>query len=480
MAVFSYYSIIMFLKLTSKHKKRILWAAVFLIVPAFVFWGSSTLFDGNRGAIGEIQGRPIEHRDFAPYIDQAQLHSLLNFEESRQPDFETIYSMAGDFYLLAYQAERENIKVSDREVVEHIQNMPLFQENGQFSRQVYDRIMDNIQWHLRRRFSARDFEEHIRKHLKNKKLFEKHIQVEVREQEVKDFYKTENQEAMLSYLFIPYQAWKPGVDVPREVLETFYAQNRSQFRRQSKVKVSFIRLDPGSREAENIVRKLEKISSLDELEGVSVEVSGFFSRDEPIENVGFSDQLNQMLFGLSKGEISYPVELQNNIFVFQKLEETESFFPEFTQILEEVKNAYRKNQARKHAQEVADNILEEIKTSEPENLGKFTSGEKVRFVKTDFFNYLGYIRGLGLSEKVSNLAFFTLEEGEIYQEPIFKENGIYIIRLEEKTEIDPEVFAQEKEEYYQIIRENKEMYRRFSYLSRLRDNLSFRLRPLRQ
>lgn len=468
------------MRLTEKNKKRILWAAVLIIVPSFALWGSMALRDGDERVAGEISGRSIRQTDFLPYIEQARLHWLLNLEQHQEASRQDMYSLAGNFYLLDYQAKRENIEISDQEVINYIQDMPFFQENDRFNAERYQMLMNYIQRRFGQRFTARNFEEYVRSIIRREKLFAKHINVEISPEQVKEAYIIENQKAKISYLFIPYQALKPVARISSEALKEFYLENKNIFQKKPKIKARYISLEPESEKAQAIMQKLPKVASLEEIDGVEIFETGFFAKDQPIKGVGFNPRVNQILFTLSRGNISPALNIRDEIFVFQKIEEKEASIPQFSLIKEEVEEAYRQKQAEELAQEVAENIIQEITTADKKDLSAYDSREKVKFKKTDFFKYFDYIQGLGLSQKVGDLVFFELKPGQIYPKPVFKENGIYILKLEEKTEIDSEEFAQEKDQYYRFLKEQRESFKRHNYLNQLQRDLSFRLQLTRQ
>ncbi len=461
------------MKLTNKNKKRILWVAVFIIAPSFILWGSRSLGTRDENVIGKIQDKQIKITDFTPYFEQAQIHWQLI--EQQRADTEDIYSLAGDFYLLSYQAQKENIKVTDQEVIAYIKKMPIFQENGSFSSEKYQNYLGT---RFGRAFPTRKFEEYIRYRIKREKLFANHIDVDVDEDEVKRIYVMENSKAKISYLLIPYANFKPRGNIPRETLENFYSANKDMFIKGPKIKVNYVSLEPETEKTDTIIYRLPEIESLKELTELEVIESNFFAQEQPIDNIGLNRQLNQYLFSLDQGEISFPLSIQDKILIFEKIEKKEAFLPSLSQIESDLEQAYRVSQAKKNTEKIAKEIIEKIKSTDEKDLSRYASEEMIRFGETDFFKYFDYISGVGIDESISKIAFFQLDQGEVHLKPLNMENGTYIIKLDEKTEIDLEDFAQQKDSYYQLIKENKELYQRFSLLNDLRNDLSFQLRPV--
>ncbi|MCF7873546.1 MAG: SurA N-terminal domain-containing protein [Candidatus Omnitrophica bacterium] len=465
----------MFIRLTDKHKKLILWAMVVIIVPAFVLWGSSAMRGNKENIIGKIKEKPITRDDFLPYLELAQIYFLMNADKEQTINTEDIYSLAANFYLLLYQADKESVKVSDQEVIDHIQKIPYFSPDNEFMPSKYQQFIKYLGRQMNRRFLARNFEEYVRSVLKREKLFNKHVTIKVTDQEVKKAYKIKIQEAKIAYLLIPYDLLEIDANVPSSTLKDFYQENKSLFRREKKIKVKYISLDPGSKEIENTITYLEAGNNLDDLKELDVEETDFFGVNQPIADIGFAPQINQPLFNLEKGETSPPFKIKEQVFVFQKIDEQEASVPAFSQIQDEVKKVYLKDQAESLAEKMAENIIKEVKATGNNKLKGYAKRKEIEYTKTEPFKYLNYIPGFGLSKKISDLVFFDLEEGQLYSKPLVRKNGVYVVKLLEKTDIDPDKFKAEKENYYQDLKANKEIEKRVEYLNNLRNKLSFQL-----
>jgi parvulin-like peptidyl-prolyl isomerase len=465
----------MFIKLTDKHKKRILWAMLIVIVPAFVLWGSSAMRGDKENRIGQIEQEPITRDDLMPYIELAQIYFLMNADPEQRIETQDIYRLAGNFYLLLYQADKENIKVSDQEVIEHIQEIPYFITEAEFEPGRYQQFIKYLRRRMGQRFSARNFEEYVRSVLRREKLFNKHVKTEVTDQEVEKVYKIKNQEAKINYLLIPYQAIEIDTNVPVSLLEDFYKENKDLFRRESKIKVKYVSLKPDKEENEDIISILEDTNDLEDLEEMEIKETDFFSKNQPIKDIGYAPQINQILFTLEQGQISPPFEIKEKVFIFQKVDEKKASIPSFSQIQGQVKESYLQDKKEAQAEEMAERIINEVKSTGNTNLRDYAKPKEIEFSETNFFKYSDYIQGLGLSQKISDLVFFDLEKGEVSDQALIKKNGVYIIKLVEKTAVDSDKFKEERKDYYQSLKLNKETEERINYLNNLSKKLSFQL-----
>lgn len=465
----------MFIRLTDKHKKVILWAMLIVIVPAFVLWGSSALRGDEENVIGQIEERPIKRDKFISFVELAQLYWMLNAEPDQPLEREDIYALAADFYLLLYQADKENIKVSDQEVVQYVQKMPFFITDGQFDSGKYQHFIEYVQRKMGRGFAARNFEEYVRNIIKREKLFNKHIDVTVTEEQVLEAYKIANQQAEISYLLIDYNSFNIDQNISRIQLENFYQENKDLFEVAPKIKVNYVSIDPNTEDSEAILTGLKANKDFSNLPKEEIKESDFFSKTEPIEGIGFVPEINKILFTLQSEDLSPAFRLKDKILIFKKIDETKGYTPPFSEIEAKVKEAYIKSQAKTEAEKIAAKIMKEIEATGNKNLKRYAQREEINFYQSEPFQYFNYIKGLGLSERISQLAFFELEEGQIHPEPISRKNGIYIVKLDRKTEIDQEKFRQEQEQYDQELKTRKILQERMEYLSNLQQRLNFRL-----
>ncbi len=213
-----------------RHMKKILWFLAVIIIVAFGFSGVSSLLDRKK-FIGIMAGKKISTSDFAYYEKMAKLFLLLHADESKSVGQREADALALDFLVLLWKVKQEKITVSDKEVVEYIKNN-LFSQNS-FSKESYDNFIKRISQRYNLGLSLRNFEEYMRDFIKKDKLLKKLINIEIGEEEVKDLYKKDTQEAKIAYIFIPYEKFIKNLDkeiTSRQVRE-FYEKNSSLFRR---------------------------------------------------------------------------------------------------------------------------------------------------------------------------------------------------------------------------------------------------------
>src|SRR5688500_4643973 len=136
--------------LVHKHKKLVT-IILGLIAITFATWGieSYTSMRGGREVVASVNGIDISRREFEEELQrqQDQLRQLLgqNFDtaeidtpESRRAVLERLISER----LVASEAAKANLAVSDESLVEAIHSFPAFRgSDGGFSRATYESVL---------------------------------------------------------------------------------------------------------------------------------------------------------------------------------------------------------------------------------------------------------------------------------------------------------------------------------------------------
>lgn len=157
-----------------KNQKRIYILLAIAIIPPFLFWGVMVSQEDKKmnpaTALGRIENHSISIQEYLKSYQAIQHQVALVYGEkakmiARLIDFKT---EAWDRLLLLDYAKKEKIKISDSEVVDYLQNQPIFNPNGRFDEQFYKAYTTNYL-----RISTRDFEEEIRQMLTIRKIQDK-------------------------------------------------------------------------------------------------------------------------------------------------------------------------------------------------------------------------------------------------------------------------------------------------------------------
>jgi hypothetical protein len=135
-----------------RNYKIIMWSVAVVIIPGFLIWGIGISNSGRRASLAAVVNRDgISQRDFS--------QAMYDTEQNYRKIFGEKYDeFAGKLNLekgvleelirekiLAQQARKRHIRVSDKEVIETIKSDPVFKDDkGAFSEQKFQQVVANI------------------------------------------------------------------------------------------------------------------------------------------------------------------------------------------------------------------------------------------------------------------------------------------------------------------------------------------------
>ena len=131
-----------------RHKKtaKKIWIGLaVIIVPAFVLWGSGSLLRNRQEQTfaGIMFGKKISLQEFQDAFSAEKTSAILQFGD-KLSEFEGQFNFeaaAWERLMLLQEAKKRKITVTDKEVVDFMQKLPLFQRNGKFDSKIYDQIL---------------------------------------------------------------------------------------------------------------------------------------------------------------------------------------------------------------------------------------------------------------------------------------------------------------------------------------------------
>lgn len=466
----------MLAKLKSRHVKKVLWILLIVIIPAFVLWGSiSYLTSQKKYIMGKIENHKITVQEFHRYIKLAQIYNLLVSlaDKTKDTSPSAIESQAWTFYLLLWQAGKENTEVSNDEVVSLIKG--LFSRNGEFDREWYSRLIQH-----RFSMSPRQFEEAIRDILKIEKVQNNKIKVSVTEDEILNAYKKDNETAKIAYIFLPFGKDSQSVEITEEELKNFYERNKTTFKEPAKVKLKYVFLTKEEKEKldEPRLKTLNKsrdIDSLSEQLSLKCEETGFLTPETPIEGIGWAKEVIASALTLPVNTISSPMEINNGIIIFEKTAEKEPSIPDYESVKNKITDILTEEKNKELAKNTADEIIAGIKDDpDPKNLEDIAKKRNLEYKETNYFKYYSYIEGVGLNKDLSE-AIFSGKKGQIVTESFSLSKGNYIVQIKDIVPIDEEKFGKEKQIYRDRIYQQKQILARLQLLSSLEKELGLKV-----
>jgi peptidyl-prolyl cis-trans isomerase D len=143
--------------------------------------------------------------------------------------------------LLAHEARRQGLIVTDAELIEKVQSYPVFQVNNNFDSTRYLQVLRLS------RLTPGDFEQNQREELLLAKL-ENLIKdaVQVTEVEVKEAFIHDREQLNVEYLRVDPAQFVAQVEVSDADLSTYYQEHLERFRKPEQVRVAYVVVDPES------------------------------------------------------------------------------------------------------------------------------------------------------------------------------------------------------------------------------------------
>ena len=224
-----------------------------LVAVTFISWGGYSLIrDRNKPYAARVNGVTIDWDDYAKTYDNTvkQYREMMgpSFSEKMLEEMKLKDRVLDDLVnkiLIAHEAERLKLSVSDGELRESIESIPSFRPEGQFDPRIYQRYLQMA------RMSSEQFEQAQRERL----LFTKVINLvrsnggRVSEDEVLDTFRFENERINLSFLKIAPEAFRGQVTVNEVEEKDYFQKHQEEFRIPTLIQIQYLLFRPSDFEA---------------------------------------------------------------------------------------------------------------------------------------------------------------------------------------------------------------------------------------
>jgi len=460
-----------------KTAKKIWVILALLIVPAFVLWGSSSLFRSRQGSdyAGRIFGRNILFSEYKDAFDATRIQAIMQFGDNF-PEIEKYLNLetrAWQRIILLQEAKKERIKAQDLEVIELIESYPFLKNSkGQFDNRIYLEMLRYVF-----RTQARAFEEQTRQNIILSKLYDKVTSgIQINENELFRDYQRLNQEISIFYISSIPGDFTQELTVTDEEVKDYFLTHTLEFKQPASFNIEYLSLEISNQQNDSLTEKMKNVRSLlnkkDGLSlaakelGVELKESGLFTQTDPIPGIGWSPQISNMISKLKVSQISSPIQTDKYYYILRLKERKDPYIPEFEGIKDRVKSTLLKQKSQELAREkinACDKRLKETYQSEPKSLDfeKIAGEYALKSKSTGLFKYGSYIEGIGASD-----SFWTEAQRLKGDEPsgvISLSSGFYIIKPKEKTPLDEKRFQAEKNEFKEklLLQKKQDYFNKF-------------------
>ena len=453
--------------------KKILIGLAIIIIPAFVLWGSGSMIRSRKGPnyAGVIFGKKIDFDQYNNSLLACKNQAIMMYGDNfyKMQKFLNLKAEAWDRLILLHEAKRRKIKVTDSEIIERISKYPFFQKDGKFDNKIYQHLLDYVF-----KAPARKFEEETRKVIMLEKLFNQITKaVSVKENELFEDYKKENEKARVSFIYLSPDMFIQEITLDDEEIKDYFQKHKEEFRMPPTVNIQYFGLDypKESKETDKsiVINKMKEIVSkmkragdfenISKAEELPIKETGHFAFKGPVPDIGWSYQFIQTAFNLGANQISEPIKTQKGCYILKLKEKKDSYIPDIKETKEKISNTLKQKKAKElaktKAKEYLQTILEIYRTTPKElDLDELAQQWHAKAEQAPLFNRQSYIPNIGISKVFTDVAFALKDKEEPF-DVVTTERGTFIIRLEEYIPVDKDRFLKDKESFKTKILKNK-------------------------
>jgi len=438
------------MKLMRKLTKQILWIVIAAFVGTIIFaWGMEfSAKKQKKGVIATVNGEDIELYTFQYYYNQALRQAEKdqgNVDEQTASQIrDEVWNNLVNQTLLNQEIKKRGIEVTDAELYEYmkryppkeLQQHPAFQTpEGKFDYQKYLQALADprIPWG--------QVEDLIRPNLELAKLQQSIVSlVRVTDEEIKQFYRDENEKVKVRYLLVPSnQFQKQDIPVSDEEIEAYYQEHKEEFKTDQSVNLSYVMFEkkPSQVDEEETRKRLleirEEIMKGEDFAEMAEDYSEDFASAKNGGDLGWFGkgmmvpEFEKVAFSLKPKEISQPVKTKfgwHLIKVEEKRGKGDSEEVKARHILlKTVPSEETLVQLKEAAEEFADQV-------DKSNFQKMAQENDLPLLETGWFVRGGYIPGIGINPQIEEFAFEN-DVGEV-SEVFETAKGFFVFQIKDK------------------------------------------------
>lgn len=488
-------------------------ALLFAIVVVFIFWGVGSWTSREQGVVATVNGESISQEayrnSYNRLLDQVRqsLGANLNDELLQSLNLpEQALAQLIDRLLLKQAGARMKLEVSDDQVSQTIQGIPLFQQGGAFSLRRYEAFL------YQQRLTKAAFEDDVRQRLLLQEL-ERIITggVKVSDAEAEELYKWNNATVKVEFVAIDAERYK-NISVSKEEVAQFFDRMKESYRTEPEIQVRYLRFNPDAYtgkitltepelrdtydanierfvipktvEARHILIRLPADAAAQAVEKARAKVEDIlkmarggqdfaalaqqYSEDEGTKAQGgalgaFPRQamvqpFADAAFALQPGQISEPVRTRFGWHLIKVEKVNEGRTRSFEEAQAEIRSQLTRERTRALAYDEADAVYDAA--SAANDLAAAAAARKLDVHTTDFFPRGAAVKGVAQGAPFAQAAF-QLAPGEISEIQDFGD-GYYLLQLSESRPARiPELSAVESSVKRDLVKEKQnEMARR--------------------
>ena len=229
--------------------------------------------------------------------------------------------------------------------------------------------------------------------------------------------------------------------------------------------------------AQNLEKQISKPADLDKAaktQGLTVQESGFFARDEPVLGLGPAPETSSRVFSMKTGDVAGPLRTARG-YVFVTLVATQDpYVPKLEEVKERVRDEVVKVKARELAGKKAVELAAKLKSA-PGDFEKTAKAGGVEAKTTELITRDAPIPDLGAATAVDDAAF-KLAVGEV-SDPIATDMGTAVIKVVEKQQVTPTDYTQAKDKFREEVLSDRRNRFFGAYMTKAKQRMKIEVNP---
>jgi len=198
--------------------------------------------------------------------------------------------------------------------------------------------------------------------------------------------------------------------------------------------------------AATLEKQISKPADLDKVakaQGLTVQESGFFARDEPIMGLGPSPEAAARAFDMKIGDVSAGLRASRGFAFITPIAKQDPYVPKLDEVKDRVRDEILKIKARDLAKQKASELAAKLKSAS--DFDKTAKAAGVEVKTTELIARDVPITDVGVSPAIDDAAF-RMTPGSV-SDSIATDNGAAVIKLVDKQETTPSDFSLAKDKF---------------------------------
>jgi peptidyl-prolyl cis-trans isomerase D len=246
---------------------------------------------------------------------------------------------------------------------------------------------------------------------------------------------------------------------------------RPQIQQQLASQIADQQVSDRARQLEGQINDAGDLDSAAKSQGLMLQESGFFQREDPVPGLGVSPQIAMEAFKLTEGQASKAIGSTRGPVFIALLEKKDPYIPKLDEVKERVKEDVIRTRATEMSRQRASAIAAALKSAP-----NFTAAAKAQGVEakdTELVARNSALPDIGVSPEVDKVVF-TLPAGSV-SDPIQTSDGTVIVRVVERDDVTPDEFRKAKETFRaEMLNERRGRFFA-AYMAKARERMSIEI-----